>query len=31
VRWFGLEELEPLKLAPDTFEVIRRGFSAVNR
>ena len=31
VRWFDLEELEPLKLAPDTFEVIRRGFSAVNR
>jgi 8-oxo-dGTP diphosphatase len=31
VRWFSLEELEPLKLAPDTFEVIRRGFSAVNR
>lgn len=28
VRWFGVEELEPLKLAPDTFEVIRRGFSA---
>ena len=31
VRWFGLQELEPLKLAPDTFEVIRRGFYAVNR
>src|SRR3954453_21440998 len=31
VRWFSLEELEPLKLAPDTFEVIRKGFSAVSR
>ena len=31
VHWFGLKELEPLKLAPDTFEVIRRGFSAVKR
>jgi ADP-ribose pyrophosphatase YjhB (NUDIX family) len=31
VRWFTREELPPLKLAPDTQEVIQKGFEKLGR
>jgi 8-oxo-dGTP diphosphatase len=31
VRWFTREDLPPLKLAEDTFDVIRKGFARLER